>query len=269
MGQTNDNQQQSSEPIQTKAELVDFLYIDSQRVDSFISQLKNRTLRSVSKTNATLQGSSNSSEITVDAKVLKGSFSGSEQTDNTVSSTENYDPFHKQVIDLINALQYDEINPNGYNEAQLGFVTGHIVIRNLSIFTDIVPVVFKHKNVFGALDKSAKENLKAMVDLINASPSTIDLSVSTDAGDMISGTIIEEYLNIPIGSILKNYGTSLPGKWSVIGIFDTSTPKLVTNDAEQVTVESMVDTYSETMNKFFASSITKVIPLVIFRVINS
>lgn len=269
MGQTNDNQHQSSESIQTKTELVDFLYIDLQRVDSFVSQLKNGTLRSVSKTNSTLQGSSNTGKLTVDAKLIKGSLGGAEQTDNTVSSTENYDPFHKQVIDLLTSLECDEINPNESTEAKLGFVTGNIVIRNLSIFTDIIPVVFKHKNVFGVLDKSAKENINAMTDLINAAPSTIDLTVSTDSGDKISGTIIEEYLNIPMGSILKNYGTSLPGRWTVIGIFDTSIPNPIPDTDSQATVESMVDKYSETLNNFFASSTTKVIPLIIFRVINT
>lgn len=40
MGKDNLDQQQPSEPIQIKPELVDFLYIDSERVDSFISQIK-------------------------------------------------------------------------------------------------------------------------------------------------------------------------------------------------------------------------------------
>lgn len=269
MGKNNTSKSQSSESIQIKPELVDFLYIDTERVDSYISQIKNGTLRSISKTNSTLQGSSNNAGISVDVKVLKGNVGNTEQVDNTISSTENYDPFHKQVIDLINSLDYDEINPNMNCEAQLGFITGSLVIRNLSIFTNIVPVVFKHKNVFGAIDKAAKDNLNAMSDLIKAAPSTIDLTVTTKTGDKVSGTIIEEYLKIPMGSILKNYGTSLPGNWAVIGIFDTTTPSVISDAPEyQATVEGMVDTYSETLNNFFATSKTKVIPLVIFRIIN-
>mgnify|MGYP000003106627 CR=1 FL=1 len=272
MGKDNLDQQQPSEPIQIKPELVDFLYIDSERVDSFISQIKNGTLRSVSKTNATLQGSSSNAGVEANIKILKGSIGAKEQIDNSISSTENYDPFHKQVIDLINILEYDEINPNESNEAKLGFVTGRVVIRNLSIFTKLVPVLFRHKTVFGSIDKEAKNNINAMSDLIKESPSTIDLSITTLDGSKILGSIIEEYLKVPMGSILKNYGTTLPGNWVVIGIFDTTTPQLnsdVDTDTEtETTVESLVDSYSDTLKNFFAASTTKVIPLVIFRTIN-
>ena len=56
MGKDNLDQQQHSEPIQIKPELVDFLYIDSERVDSFISQIKMEPLRSVSKTKCYFAG---------------------------------------------------------------------------------------------------------------------------------------------------------------------------------------------------------------------
>ena len=56
-----------------------------------------------------MQGSSNNAGISVDVKVLKGNIGNTEQVDNTISSTENYVPFHKQVIDLINSLEYDDI----------------------------------------------------------------------------------------------------------------------------------------------------------------
>lgn len=193
MGKDNLDQQQPSEPIQIKPELVDFLYIDSERVDSFISQIKNGTLRSVSKTNATLQGSSSNAGVEANIKILKGSIGAKEQIDNSVSSTENYDPFHKQVIDL---------------------------------------------------------------------------TITTSDGSKVSGTIIEEYLKIPMGSILKNYGTTLPGNWVVIGMFDTTTPQLSSDPDTESTVEGLVDTYSDTLKNFFAASTTKVIPLIIFRTIN-
>lgn len=37
--------------------LIDFLYVDKERVDSLISQLRNGTLRSVTKTIGTSEGS--------------------------------------------------------------------------------------------------------------------------------------------------------------------------------------------------------------------
>lgn len=71
-----------------------------------------------------------------------------------------------------------------------------------------------------------------------------------------------------MGSILKNYGTTLPGNWVVIGIFDTTAPQLNTDTDTESTVEGLVDSYSDTLKNFFAASTTKVIPLIIFRTIN-
>lgn len=271
MGKDNLNEQQLSESIQTKPELVDFLYIDSERVDSFISQLKNGTLRSVSKTNATLQGSSDSAKFGFDAKIVSGGIGNTEKINNTTSATENYDPYHKQIIDLINMLPCDPIDISLPNIAKLGFLTGEVIIRDMSIFTSIVPVVVNNPKVFGPTAKEAKANLKAMSELIKATPGTIDITITTDDGYKISGTVAENYLKIPLPSILKNYGTSMPGKWVIIGIFDTYSEPLISTEApidDNTTVESMVDTYAETIKAFYARSAIKVIPLIIFRVVN-
>lgn len=54
MGQENKTGISISEP----AKVIDFLYVDKERCDSFISQLRNGTLRSVTKTLGTNEGSS-------------------------------------------------------------------------------------------------------------------------------------------------------------------------------------------------------------------
>lgn len=96
MGQSKTSNAQYGESVQVEPELIDFLYIDDARVDSYISQIKNGTLRSVSTTNATLQGSSRSAGIGLDFKLANAHIGGGEKINNTVSATENYDPYHKK-----------------------------------------------------------------------------------------------------------------------------------------------------------------------------
>lgn len=43
--------------LSESSSLIDFLYVDKERVDSLISQLRNGTLRSVTKTIGTSEGS--------------------------------------------------------------------------------------------------------------------------------------------------------------------------------------------------------------------
>lgn len=104
----------------------------------------------------------------------------------------------KQIIDLINMLPCDPIDISLPNIAKLGFLTGEVIIRDMSIFTSIVPVVVNNPKVFGPTAKEAKANLKAMSELIKATPGTIDITITTDDGYKISGTVAENYLKIPL-----------------------------------------------------------------------
>ena len=56
------NENQTQPEFFEGSALIDFLYVDNERVDSLISQLRNGTLRSVTKTIGTSEGSSVSAQ---------------------------------------------------------------------------------------------------------------------------------------------------------------------------------------------------------------
>lgn len=65
---------EQTRPELSESQLIDFLYIDKSRVDSLISQIRSGTLRSVTKTIGTSEGSSVSVNGGVPA-VVSGLFS--------------------------------------------------------------------------------------------------------------------------------------------------------------------------------------------------
>jgi hypothetical protein len=85
--------------------LIDFLYVDKERVDSFISQTRNGTLRSVTKSIGTSEGSAVSCKVGVPA-IAKAMCNHSQESFG--NSSENYDPYHSQLMKLLADL---EIHP--------------------------------------------------------------------------------------------------------------------------------------------------------------
>ena len=78
-------------------DLIDFLYIDKERIDSFISQLRNGTLRSVTKTIGTSEGSSLSTKGSIE--VVQGIWE--KRNESNEKAAEEYDPYHSQIIQLM------------------------------------------------------------------------------------------------------------------------------------------------------------------------
>lgn len=86
--------------LSESSSLIDFLYVDKERVDSLISQLRNGTLRSVTKTIGTSEGSFMSGKGNIE--VVSGKIGSKNKTKEEAS--EEYDPYHSQIIGLLNDL---------------------------------------------------------------------------------------------------------------------------------------------------------------------
>ena len=97
MGEENKAQ---SELFESKT-LIDFLYIDNERIDSLISQLNHGTLRSVVKTMGTSEGSSASGGVNAP---ISGKIEHSNLSNETAS--EIYDPYHSKVLQLLSRAEF-------------------------------------------------------------------------------------------------------------------------------------------------------------------
>lgn len=96
MGQENINAAGLSEGSQ----IIDFLYIDKERADSFISQMRSGTLRSVTKN----IGTSEDFSAAAKGSVAVASADISRKTQSSTSAAEQYDPYHSQLIQLLEDL---------------------------------------------------------------------------------------------------------------------------------------------------------------------
>lgn len=243
-------------------QLVDFIYLDVPRLDSYISQIQNGTLRSVTKTVGTNQGSSFNSKTGISAGVKAEISYGSNET-STENATESYDPFHSKFIDLFNRLNLSPIRFNREYTAQLGIIESKAIIRDLKSMAAILPVIANGKNIIPGIDNVTRAQLKSMGSLLEALNPSIDLTLSTPDGS-ISGTLKSEYLSISISDIVKNYGNNLPGKWFTIGIFDSPMHDLTATDTPD-SLEGVIDMYNIAINSIYRFADLRVSPLAIFR----
>ena len=97
---------EQTRPELSESQLIDFLYIDKSRVDSLISQIRSGTLRSVTKTIGTSEGSSVSVNGGVPAVVSGG--------------------FHETVDVLANRIGLDYVRANRL-EVKDGVLTGKVL----------------------------------------------------------------------------------------------------------------------------------------------
>lgn len=261
MGQENETIEAE---LSEKGTLIDFLYVDNERIDSLISQLRNGTLRSVIKTVGTSEGSSMSGKLSMG--VANGTYSDSNKSDS--QAAENYDPYHSKILNLLHDLNLDILSvlPAGC-AGQLVLINKSISIRDIASMRSLIPVVESNQAAFGIkFDKATRGMFKLMNQMLKSMSDSIALSIYFD-DELINGTLKESGLSIKQDDLMRTYGSDLPDDWFILGILDDSscnTPKNVAVDS----VESAIDVYASAMNELYSKSKYKIIPILIFREIN-
>lgn len=253
--------------------LVDFLYIDRERFDSFISQITTGTLRSVTKIQNTSESSSRSASG--DMKVLKGEISKAQTSG--VGSAEKYDPFYWQVINLLNTLSINAVNVidnNLLNGPKLATFKGNLTIRDSNSIGSISSSLIRNPAFFGisAKNRENKNNIKMVDELIRLLPNSITIGIELTDGNIVSGTLNPSGLKINKTDIVQQYGATLPGSWFVFGIFDY-TPSIKPNyevkfSSSEGIISNLSDQYSNILNSLCSSGPYKIIPVIIYRAIS-
>lgn len=128
--------------------LIDFLYVDKERVDSFISQIRSGTLRSVTKTSGVSESSSLSGLVNM--HVAKGTIQNGET--NQSSASEQYDPYHFQILNLINDLglrPLDDLESAIGDTPKLVLFNGYVSIRDMVSIKTISTLFLKRPQMLG------------------------------------------------------------------------------------------------------------------------
>lgn len=258
MGQENEANTEFPE----KSSLIDFLYVDKERTDSLISQLRNGTLRSVTKTIGTSGVSSVSGKV--NTGILNGTYGKNDKDEE--SAAEQYDPYHSQLINLLNDLNIVPLEklPDKCS-GNLVLLYAPVTIRDIASIKAILPTITKNQSMFGIARKETRNIFKIMNDMIQQMSNSISLSINYRDIN-INGTLKESGLSIKQDDLMRTYGVKLPDKWFTLGILD-STDTFINDASQTKSIEDAIDMYASAMNKLYSQALYKIIPVLIFRII--
>ena len=148
--------------------LIDFLYLDTNKLNSFISQINNGTLQSVSTKSSTMQGSNNSYGGNAGLPtVAQASASRATSTTNVDEKVISYNPYHSQFVEILNDLlpYIQEFDSSNDYDHTLCFFEGAIQIRSAVITDRILRANLKHKKAInGKWGNEEERNIKCMLD---------------------------------------------------------------------------------------------------------
>lgn len=260
MGKENETGFELSE----SSSLIDFLYVDKERADSFISQLRNGTLRSVTKTIGTSEGSSLSG--TGKALVISGEVITKSKSKEEAS--EEYDPYHSQLIELLNDLAIPTLDELPEQcSGKLVCIHAPIKIRDLRSIKKLIPIMEKNSKSFQIPnDHNTKETLKIMNHIIQAMDDSIELSIQFKSS-LINGTLREGCLSIQQSDLNRIYGTDIPGQWYVLGILDSNANPVINTSISPHSIGDAIDACTTAINQMYSNFQYGIVPILIYRII--
>lgn len=254
---------EQTRPELSESQLIDFLYIDKSRVDSLISQIRSGTLRSVTKTIGTSEGSSVSVNGGVPA-VVSGGFNNSLKSQE--KAAENYDPYHSQILDLLNDLSIAPlVELPEHAVGQLVVLNATVNIRDIRSIKAVTPLIVKNKKLLKIpSDKNTNDFFRLIEDLVKQMDDAIDLTANFN-GHTIKGVLQESSLCLKPADITRTYGVQMPGSWYILGILDSASQPADPPSADSF--ESAIDAFTNAIRQVYSQSPYTIIPILIYRVI--
>jgi len=252
-----------------KRSLIDFLYRDISRIDSFFAQLFQGTIKEIAASSSS--SNSKSSQVEGNIQVVKG---GTESEEIITNSLEKHiDPHDQKILDILGALNisvHDSIS--NVNNGQIVLLKGSIVIRNYQTIKQAIPLLFKigpetfvgNKNR-KEIQKEIKKNSKIIESILNLIPMGLELEIHTDKNETLSGILVPEYLSQNPNDLLRLYGNNMPGEWHVLGIVDSLNYSTKCNYSSDI--KKSTDEFAEVIKSMFneEESNYRITPILIYR----
>jgi hypothetical protein len=285
--------------------VFDFLYHDSRRIASFLSQFDNNgLLTGLTQGDSVSKGAKRSKKIGVggDVPLIGGGNVEFELGPGEVGSQtleRVYDPFWTNARLFLDVLTERNIIQRDLDEANIGqfvLVTGYLSIQDLAMFKEAWKAPTVQRKVKGgdvgskrtanmtAAQKAAareqQENTDLFLDMIQVMPHAVHARLLTRAGTaakLVWCTLNQDHLVAPASDITLTYGATMSGEWSIVGILSADpeyqTPDLTEEfDAENFgLMESIVGQLSKMLAPIVRVSLGRpaaahaITPLLIFR----
>jgi hypothetical protein len=213
--------------------VYDFLYCDSRRVASFLSQfhpsgyLTAQRRISSDKTNF-------GSSASLGGGLVGSSLSGKWSTEVGRQSEETYDPFWTSAISLLDHLEAGNLLKNDMHDAAIGqllLVAGDFRLVDLRVVKAILssPVLGEKFGV-GNMAKMTPDQVAESaltLEFVKVMPHTVQAEIRCQAeGDKKFSaawmTLNPAAMVVPPDDILMKYGHKVPGRWKMLAIKDAS-----------------------------------------------
>ncbi len=285
--------------------VYDFLYHDSRRIASFLSQFDaNGHLTSLTQGEGVTKDAKRSKKFGIGAQVpiLGGGnvdFEVGPGESGSQSLERVYDPFWTNACHFLDVLTEREMIQRDISQAAIGqfvIATGYLRIQDLAMFKDAwkAPSIqrkIKSGNGGGqkmahmtaaqkASAKEEQENTDMFLDMIQIMPHSVHARLLTPVDDsaiLVWSTLSQDNLVAPASDITLTYGDTMSGQWSILGILSAYPEYLAADlnqqfDAEDFgMMESIVGQFSKILAPIVRVALGRpaaayaVTPLLIFR----
>ena len=206
--------------------LIEFLYKDSNLINSFYSQIFGGNLNNIIKTELSIDEFSNTGGMNF-ATIAKVDNAKKYGTHETIS--ENYDPLDNKVLKLLESF---ELKPSKLSEAKTGTIIatkGNLIFRNYDSLNKILPFMGSNDLIPGFNDpinpgtkgKKALTMGKLITQVFNLMPYGLEFEILTSDNENAICILKDNFLTIDSNDLLRAYGTNIPDEWTIIGIIDT------------------------------------------------
>lgn len=212
--------------------LYDFLYVDSDRASTLITQLyAPGVISSIKRISSDTEKQKKSGGVSL--KIAKGDLS----VEDAITQTQEklFDASWALPINLLDKLSESNLISRGIDEHKLGklvLVKGNISFFDISFYQKSIPFM---SQVFLNIAKQSggKKNIKAedltladgltfgmVKDLLNIVPNALQVDFVDDHENNIWMTIDRENFTINPDDMVLKYGGVIPGDWYALGLVD-------------------------------------------------
>lgn len=211
--------------------LYDIIYCDEKRLAPILPQMSNYGLRkSISVTEHENQIANITSGVGGNTGVVRGDRGHTASNEAGSNQRSDFDPLWVNVLQFAKTALIKAQRDN-FSLGKMCLITGNLSLVDYGSFNSLINVDYLSKAMIDgfkaesegnstAKNKYAREMMGLIKDVVETYSNSVHGSISSDAGDFWL-SIDREHLVFPAEEIILKYGHTIPGTWSVLGIYDS------------------------------------------------
>lgn len=209
-----------------KITLIDFLYKDSDLINSFYSQIFGGDIESIAKSEMATDEATNNVELGLIGTV---GLNNQTRSSKDMGILQNINPHDHKVIKLIETFNLEQTSLSNASTGTLIAVKGQLIFRNYDVINKLLPFLGDNNlipdfNTPIDTTKKGKKTLtlgKVMDKVLSMIPYGLEFELQTIENENAICILKEEYLTISPNDLMRAYGVNIPSEWTTIGIIDS------------------------------------------------